>query len=183
LFEKVNNETKCPSCSKKPVCVDCGNEIKARRSDAQRCSGCRRTHIISGASKRYYADKDKKRNYDAARREQKRYLYREALKRHREKYPEKKLAETNARRKRFRQATPPWANSFFIREAYELALLRTKITGIKWHVDHIVPLNGAQVCGLHLEKNIRVIPAQVNLKKTNKFSPEDIPEITCCKIA
>jgi hypothetical protein len=35
------------------------------------------------------------------------------------------------------KATPAWVNDFFVREAYELAVLRTKLTGIQWDVDHI----------------------------------------------
>src|SRR6267378_3222686 len=68
-------------------------------------------------------------------------------------------------------ATPKWANRFFLQEAYHLAVLRTRATGIKWHVDHIVPLNSKIVCGLHVEYNIRVIPALDNLKKGNAQWP------------
>jgi hypothetical protein len=73
------------------------------------------------------------------------------------------------------RAMPSWANEFFIEEAYGLAALRTKITGIKWHVDHIVPLQSQLVCGLHVENNLRVIPAIENLKKHNKHWP-DMPQ-------
>jgi hypothetical protein len=69
-------------------------------------------------------------------------------------------------------ATPAWANDFFIKEAYHLANLRSKLTGYKWHVDHIVPLQSAIVCGLHVENNLRVIPASVNQSKNNRHWPD-----------
>ena len=72
------------------------------------------------------------------------------------------------RLRRVKQQTPKWANTFFIQEIYSIAKLRTKVTGIKWHVDHIVPLKNPLVCGLHCENNLRVIPATVNLSKKNK---------------
>ena len=81
----------------------------------------------------------------------------------------KKLAENALRVDYIKRATPPWANKFFIAEAYHIAKVREKMFGIKWHVDHIVPLRGKRVSGLHVESNLQVIPAQVNLKKHATF--------------
>lgn len=67
-----------------------------------------------------------------------------------------------AYRARKLNATPAWAD-------------HTKIKGIYaacpegYHVDHIVPLQGDTVCGLHVEYNLQIIPAVDNLKKSNKF--------------
>ncbi len=67
------------------------------------------------------------------------------------------------------KATPAWANKFYIEEIYRLAKDRTKLHGFVWHVDHIVPLINKNVCGLHCEHNLQVIPAHENLKKGNRF--------------
>ncbi len=72
-------------------------------------------------------------------------------------------------------ATPKWADSFLMTEAYHLARLRGAATGFKWHVDHIVPLRGKLVCGLHVEANLQVIPAKQNWSKNNRIWP-DMPE-------
>jgi hypothetical protein len=71
-----------------------------------------------------------------------------------------------------RNKTPTWADKehlWLIKQAYELAILRTKQFGFLWHVDHIIPLNGDNVSGLHVIENIQVIPAAENLLKNNKY--------------
>ena len=70
------------------------------------------------------------------------------------------------------KALPKWANEFFIKEAYSLARLRTKLFGFKWDVDHIVPLQSKIVCGLHCEHNLQVIPKSLNLTKANRKWPD-----------
>lgn len=67
---------------------------------------------------------------------------------------------------------PAWLTEddiWMIEQAYELAALRTKMFGFAWHVDHIIPLTGKKVSGLHVPSNLRVIPAAENLRKSNKF--------------
>lgn len=83
------------------------------------------------------------------------------------------LAAAYKARKKSRQ--PKWANEFFVAEAYSLATLRSKITGISWHVDHIVPLKSKLVCGLHCEQNLRVIRGSLNCAKGNRVWP-DMPK-------
>lgn len=65
-------------------------------------------------------------------------------------------------------ATPPWHGEFdrlVETEAYRLATLRKATLGIAWHVDHMLPIKGKRVCGLHCWQNLQVIPETLNLKK------------------
>jgi hypothetical protein len=68
--------------------------------------------------------------------------------------------------------TPKWVGPeehWLIKEAYELAALRTKMMGFSWHVDHIIPLQGKTVSGLHVPNNLQVIPAVINIRKGNRL--------------
>lgn len=66
-------------------------------------------------------------------------------------------------------ATPMWADLDAIKRIYLLAEKLSVETGIKHHVDHVIPLQGKNVCGLHVENNLQVIPAKQNLSKANKL--------------
>jgi hypothetical protein len=86
--------------------------------------------------------------------------------------PHVALASTRKRQAAQIQRTPPWFNAdhhWMVKEAYALAKMREKILGGKWHVDHIVPLQGANVSGLHVPWNLQVIPASLNLQKRNRW--------------
>lgn len=70
------------------------------------------------------------------------------------------------RRRREARATPPWADRAAIRAMYRQAKLLSKLTGELYVVDHIVPLDGKLVCGLHVHWNMRVVHWLENSKKS-----------------
>jgi len=63
-------------------------------------------------------------------------------------------------------------DEFVLQEAYSLSALRSKTTGFKWSVDHIVPLFHKQACGLNNAFNVQVVPAVWNSSKSNKNMDE-----------
>jgi len=82
------------------------------------------------------------------------------------------LADNKVRRRKHRNATPPWLSrkqKSEIRQLYQIAMTMTQTTGEQYVVDHIIPLQGETVCGLHVPWNLRVITQEENLKKSNKL--------------
>ena len=70
------------------------------------------------------------------------------------------------------QRTPAWlteSDLLRIKCYYQVAAMRTRESGQSWDVDHIIPLKGRFVSGLHVPNNLRVIPASENKRKTNTY--------------
>jgi 5-methylcytosine-specific restriction endonuclease McrA len=74
------------------------------------------------------------------------------------------------------QATPPWVDFTAIKAIYKQCAERTRITGIPHAVDHVYPLQGLHVSGLHVAANLQILTASENSRKSNKLpTPEQIP--------
>lgn len=89
----------------------------------------------------------------------------------------KNLAHDSARASQRRasaiQRTPRWLTQSELGEierVYEQARVATKSTGIQHHVDHIVPLRGRLVSGLHVPWNLQVLTAAENTSKGNRLT-------------
>ncbi len=117
---------------------------------------------------------------------------REVTKAYRERNPEKEKArytkynkenpEVRAhhaamRRSAELQATPAWLTKeqkADIKAMYLLAKKFEKLCNIRYHVDHIVPVAGKDVRGLHVPWNLQILPASVNMSKGNRHNEESL---------
>lgn len=147
-------------------CKDCRKEQYNRRD---------KTSAIKRSARRYKEKRkeclDGMREYYLKRLEEKKLYGRKHYEQNKYKY----VSNAMERKAQIKRATPKWFDSdhrFVYREAHLLAKLREQTTNIKWEVDHIVPLRGKNVCGLHLMENFAVIPKVLNNYKRAKFSED-----------
>lgn len=173
----------CSTC-KKVKTLDNFHKNKYNKDGYQyRCRECCNLHyentkdaVLLRVKSYNTLHKFEKAQYDKARRKVKQKELNDYDK-IRAKLPQRRALsrETTARRRAFiKNASVNWndeLNKFIIKEAYSLAIKREQFTNIKWHVDHIIPLQNESVCGLHVWNNLQVIPAKTNILKRNKFAP------------
>lgn len=76
---------------------------------------------------------------------------------------------TGNRRAALLLRTPAWVNLADVYGVYVECARRSQETGIRHHVDHIIPLLGRTVSGLHVASNLRVVTARENVRKGNRF--------------
>jgi len=76
------------------------------------------------------------------------------------------------RNERVRRATPVWADLAAIKIFYREARWLTRRTQLRHHVDHIVPIEGGTVCGLHVQHNLRIITAVSNVRRPRRWDPQ-----------
>lgn len=96
----------------------------------------------------------------------------DALKKYRAKNQPIRTKLQMARKSAKLKRTPAWltdADLERIKCLYQLAAMRNCESGQSWHVDHIIPLQGEFVSGLHMPSNLRVIPALENMRKSNLY--------------
>lgn len=116
--------------------------------------------------KRYSTEREQQADYYKLNTQK----FRESNKRYKQNNKGKVNAQTRKRQMQKLQATPSWANLDQIERIYVLCAKVSERTGVVHHVDHAVPLKGKSVCGLHVENNLQIVPAKMNLEKGNKFS-------------
>ncbi len=83
-------------------------------------------------------------------------------------YPEKGRAQCRRYQAAKLKRTPIWASHTNIKAIYAEAEKRSKETGTPHHVDHVLPLKGKFVSGLHVENNLQILPWLDNLSKGSR---------------
>jgi len=76
-----------------------------------------------------------------------------------------------------REARPSWLTPSqleLMRSIYMEARRLTRETGVRHHVDHIHPLRGETVCGLHVPWNLQILTASENCRKQNRLDAQDL---------
>lgn len=120
-------------------------------------------------AKYYAANREKVIQRALARAVEDQRKYKKAWK---EANPEEVKAATNDRRRRHKNATPKWLTKEQkgeIRKIYRQAIELCRDNPKAYAVDHIVPLMGKEVCGLHVPWNLQILTSEENFKKNNKL--------------
>lgn len=154
----------------RPVCKSC-------RSAAQQVYAKANKETVAVYKAKYYEDnKERLTEYKAA--------YYQDNREHQlscsSKWHKENKAASAANKAAYRasklNATPDWltgTHKAHIKRTYALATMMTETTGVPYHVDHIVPLQGKDICGLHVPWNLQALRADLNMSKSNKYDPQD----------
>ena len=132
------------------------------------CSECNK--VLSSVWKKQHSIENRSYNTQWQQQNKEKTLHKH--KKWRQNNPNKVSSYTALRRAAKLQATPKWltaSHKLHMECKYSLAAMLSKHTAEQHHVDHIVPLNGKTVCGLHVPWNLQVLTAKENLSKSNRI--------------
>ena len=171
--------------------------ISCRNTSTRKCLECHRTESTARYHRNIEKERDRSKRYHAANKEKRKeqraiyYLenrdaifekHKEWMGKNREKWDA--YIEANKHmlcfyssqyRARKLNATPPWITAEDLQriaEIYEQAKTITEQTGIEHHVDHIIPLKGKSISGLHIPENLQILTKEDNLKKSNQWAAQ-----------
>jgi 5-methylcytosine-specific restriction endonuclease McrA len=167
------NEKRCPKCRETKLFAEFG--LSAQRKDGLR-SWCKVCHNAANATWRkkapdYYkvrhdGNPERRKKYDTTYKKKNPTFFKDYYEENKHDFIER----VNRRRGRAKCATTLWADKEKIRLLYRVSSNLNRLHGyVKYHVDHIVPLQGELVSGLHVHNNLQIIRAEENKTKYNKW--------------
>lgn len=127
-----------------------------------RCKACHKKTLLPSNEKAAYDKNRRKFKLEELR----------AYDRERRSEPQRMALKRDASRVRkliVAEQTPAWANKKAIRQVYACAVTFSKKFNVNYQVDHIIPLRGKNVCGLHVENNLQILEAKLNVSKSNRL--------------
>ena len=138
----------CTKCKHAKEAAEFSQDLNRADGRHPHCKACRRSYRAN--TKQHISNYNKEHRL--------RYFLNEINK--------KKRNFNNTQRKaKIKRATPGWVNKVQLQKIYFNC-------PVGFHVDHIWPLQGKDVCGLHVPWNLQYLPAQVNILKSNKRPAE-----------
>lgn len=163
----------CWKCKKNKKLTEFGRNKSKQDGLSTECKPCKRRQDREYAVKnreriKTRAKKWYEKNKDSLTEEQKQKR-RDCCNRYRKIHPDKINSKNRKRQAAKLNATPAWADKVAIDYIYYAAKVIERVYGTKWHVDHIIPLKGKNVCGLHVQNNLQLLAPLDNLKKSNKL--------------
>ena len=163
------------------ACIDCARDATAKwkqdnpetekSRQAAYCAKNRERRVASTKAWRE-ANSEYRKQYTLDHYKANRERILEAGRKRRAANRDKVAALAAAKRAEKDMRTPKWLTKqdfADIRKFYALAHELSQAYGFPWHVDHIIPLKGKTVSGLHVVDNLQVIPGSDNRKKSNLF--------------
>lgn len=169
IAKRYTNDRQCVVCkaeANKQRRVSNKDSIKERNKKYYTNN---KDHILN-YQKQYRANnkdhyKEYKKQYDAHNKSHLKKYYKQYYVNNKDYF----YARSRIRQAAQREAYPAWVDRAAIAAIYAEAIARNKLSPGAWHVDHIIPLQHPAVCGLHVPWNLRIIPAEDNLRKRNKL--------------
>lgn len=158
--------------AKNGECVECA-PIRYKRFEKNN-----KEKFTEYRAKSYKKHEDKKRAYAKAYREANPEKTKEAVKKYRKANQSHFTRLQMEREKKIQQACPPWmtkADKDWMDDIYKTSKQIKDQYGVDTAVDHIIPIKGKTVCGLHVPWNLRVVTRSYNSQKLNNI--EEHPPI------